>query len=213
MTANLWHWLWTSDDGLLLRIGLGLIVLATLAAVDVRRHGLASRRLREYGFLLTCVAAAMAYGVINDQITVSISWEYFWVHGQELNLVWLPNEPPGESGPLRLAAVEMGIKATWSAGLVIGVAVLLANNPSKRRRPLPWGAIYRLIPLVFAAGAGVAAAGGLLGYFTGGQEQSLDRRFNAVYYTHLGGYLGGLIGCVGAVVYILRRRRKIPADQ
>jgi hypothetical protein len=63
-----WKWWFTTDAGLLTRIGVGAAIFAGLAIADVMRNGRAARRWREYLFLLSAVAAAMAYG---DRETVS----------------------------------------------------------------------------------------------------------------------------------------------
>ena len=75
--AELWHWLVQSDSGQYARIAMVVGIFACLAAVDLKRHGHAARRWKEYLFLVSCVVLALAYGIVNDQVTVGISWEYF----------------------------------------------------------------------------------------------------------------------------------------
>src|SRR4051794_25441713 len=122
-----WTWLIHSTAGLFARIAAGIAIFAGLAIVDWRKHGSKATRWREYAFLVTGVIVAMLYGVVNGQITCTISWEYFY-YGKELAAELGPTTPP-DSPRLHLAAAIVGMKATWSAGLLIGVAILLANNP------------------------------------------------------------------------------------
>src|SRR4051812_27767308 len=124
-----WTWLIHSTPGLLTRIAAGVAIFAALAIHDLHKNRNRATRWREYAFLLICVLAAMTYGVINDQITSAISWEYFY-YGKDLAAELGPATPP-DPRALHLAAAVVGIKATWSAGLLIGVAILLSNNPSK----------------------------------------------------------------------------------
>ena len=81
--------------------------------------------------------AGIIYGVANDAITSSISWEYFF-YGKGLDLV-MPAQTAPDATALRHAAMEVGCKAGGSAGILIGAALLIANNPrvGKRRFSTP----------------------------------------------------------------------------
>lgn len=217
MAGNFWQWL-NSDAGLAARIAFGVVAFAALAAWDIRRRGRDSQRWREYLFLLSAVGAALAYGVVNDQITVTISWEYFF-YGKGLHEV-LGAESPPKMAALRIESMWVGLKATWTAGLLIGVAVLVANNPRKNIPQLSYRRIYALIPLVFAAAACGGAVFGLAGWFgvfagsfeeIVGEDLWRPERFMAVWGAHLGGYVGGLVGTVAAVWWILRSRGRLKA--
>ena len=120
-------WLLHSDGGLLLRIVVGCCIFAALGIADLARHGRAATRWREYLVLLAAVAVALAYGALNDQITSAISWEYFY-YGKELDKVLRPSVPPAGLS-FHWEVAKVGLKATWSAGLIFGVVLLLANNP------------------------------------------------------------------------------------
>ena len=212
---SFWHWLFRTDWGLAARVAGGACIFAALAAWDIRRKGREARRWREYVFLLAAVAAAMAYGALNDQITVTISWEYFYF-GKEL-LHRLPADAAGgRSALLRWEAAKIGLKATWTAGLIIGVAILLANNPRKDRPQLPYRTLYRLMFVPLGSAAVMGALLGLAGYagafarwFGEIVEPDLWRpaRFMAVWSVHLGGYVGGALGTAATVWYVMRSRR------
>jgi hypothetical protein len=215
-----WHWLVHTDAGLLARLLAGGTVLATLAIIDYHRHGPRATRWREYAFLLAVTAVTLAYGAINDQVTSAISWEYFY-YGKGLSEV-LGDRIPPDALALHLQAALVGLKATWSAGLLVGVALLLANNPARRRRPLPQLPYPRLLatlPLIFTVTVITAclfAAAGYAGAFTLlstdfhemlRRDEFRPRRFMLVFGLHLGGYVGALLGTAAAVLRVRRDRR------
>lgn len=202
------------------RLTVGLLILGSLAVIDLRRHGRNATRWREYGFLLFATIAAICYGVVNDQITSTISWEYFY-YGKDLAEKLGPKLPP-DPVKLRLFAALVGVQASWSAGLILGVGLLLANNPSKRLARLSYRELFGMIPVLFIVTATAAATGaalGYLGFLTRFHEDFAymvrtnlwrPKRFMAVYGIHLGGYVGALLGLITAVVLVIRRRRRHP---
>ncbi len=158
----------------------------------------------------------MAYGIINDQITVTISWEYFH-YGKGLFAVLGDATPPAELA-LRWEAAKVGMKATWTAGLLIGAAVLMANSLNKKLPRLNERELYPLVIRVIVPTLALALAGGLagrLGLLThlGGFEDIVrmnlwrPARFMSVWGIHLGGYVGGGVGMLAAVLGVIRRRK------
>ncbi len=126
---------------------------------------------------------------------------------------------------MRMQAMLVGLKATWTAGLLIGVALLLANNPMKNRPQLPYRSVYALLPAIVLAAACCGAAFGAAGYrgwltplYPGLREIVADpifrpRWFICVWGIHLGGYVGGFAATVLSVVWILWRRARLAAAQ
>lgn len=165
---------------------------------------------REYLFLLLACALAMTYGVINDRIASSISWEYFYF-GKGLDQQLGPRVPPGTAA-LHWAACKVGLKATWSVGLLIGVALLLANNPKPQHRQLPYRTLFGVLLMILLASACFAAIGAWVGSrgwlsWTSADLRALQRddlfrprRFLAVYGMNLGGYVGGSIATIIAIL-------------
>jgi hypothetical protein len=212
-------WWMRTNAGQAARIGIGVLIFLGLAVWDYRKHGPRATRWREYLILLRCIIAALIYGAINDQITTTVSWEYF-AYGKGLAEVLPVNEPPN-SALFRWEAAKVGMKATWSAGLLIGVALLIANNPFRNLPRLPYRRLVQLVPVVLGVAAVTSAFLALAGYFgafvgfnSDFQEmvrvdQWRPRRFMAVYGEHLGGYVGGLSGTVIAVTCIIRARRRL----
>ena len=211
----MYHWLLQTNAGLIARAIAGALIFATLAIVDVRRNGSRATRWREYGVLLAAVAAALVYGGLNDQVTVTISPEYF-LYGKELTKV--VGDPPSSAFALHWAAAQVGFMATWSAGLIFGVVLLLANNPWRSLPRLRNRQLVALLPWIVLTAIAFGVVGGLLGYAGAYTHWSDDfegmvrinlwrpRRFMATWGVHLGGYVGGFIGVVGAAVWVVRTR-------
>ena len=211
------HWLIHTNAGLLARICAGVLIFVILALVDLKRNGTQATRWREYVFLLACVFAAILYGILNDQITSAISWEYFY-YGKELKHVLGPDLPPDRAA-MRWQAAKIGAMATWSAGLFIGAALLIANNPRRDRPQLRYPQLLGLlaplfaITLLFAIALGFAGWQGWLDWIS--SDFSLLRQTNsfrpehfmATYGVHLGGYVGGAVGTTVVVCWIVARRR------
>jgi hypothetical protein len=213
----MWHWLTSTDAGLATRIALGGFVLLALALHDLHKRRHEATRWREYAFLLACTVAAMAYGALNDQVTSAISWEYFY-YGKGLAEQLGPRTPP-DPVRLHLHAALVGVKATWTAGLIIGACFLVANNPSKRRPHLPGRALARhLLKLLL-----ITLACSALGAWLGSQgvparwnedfaemlrrDEMRPRRFMTVYGIHLGAYVGGAVATPLVMLAIHRQRR------
>ena len=217
--GTFWQWLLHTDGGLAVRVAVGAAIFAAMALVDYRRNGPAARRWREYQLLLAAAGVAMIYGVVNDQITVSISWEYFY-YGKGIDSVLGSVVPPPMAG-LRWEAAKIGLKATWSAGLIAGVVLLFANNPSRRWPQLPMKTLYRLLAVLLAGPVLGAVAGGVLGWMGALAHLSADladvvrlglwrpHSFLCVYGIHLGGYAGGLVAVLAAAGWILLRRTRL----
>jgi membrane associated rhomboid family serine protease len=204
------------------RILFGITVLAALAIYDLHEKGRNATRWREYAFLAFCVVVAIAYGVVNDQITSRISWEYFY-YGKELYYRLGPQTPPDPTA-LSWQAVRIGTISTWWAGLIIGAVILIANNPSRGPAPLRYSRLAARLPgvigITVACAMILAIAGqyyllnGMSPDFANLAQTNLWRphRFMTVYGAHLGGYIGGGIGAVYAFLSVRRERRSLHAD-
>jgi hypothetical protein len=212
-----WSWWLASDAGLAARIAIGAGIFVILAAADLIRHGRKATRWREHAFLLAATALAMLYGVINDRIAAGISWEYFY-YGKDLKQQLGPAVPP-DATALNHAAIGVGLRATWTVGLLIGAILLIANNPRPNRRPVLYRSLLVLLILIGGIAACGAIAGGIIGSrgwlnwtnrdLAGIWRENLfrPRRFLAVYGMNLGGYAGGATGlaCCALLIHRLRR--------
>ena len=152
-----------------------------LAAVDIRQKGREAQRWREYVFLLAATTTLMLYALINDFVTVRISPEYFVAH-----------ENLGAAGPdIQWIALGVGLKGSWWGGVILGVALLFANNPMKRWPRLPWRRMYPKLLYLFlgaAVGAALLGTGGWLEVFEkiDSNQRSAELRFVTVYWVHTG---------------------------
>ena len=202
-----------------IRISLGIAVLAALAIADLYKNGRQATRWREYAFLAFCVGVAIAYGILNDLITSRISWEYFY-YGKDLAPIIGPQTPPHPTA-LQFQAMRIGAAATWWAGLIIGAALLIANNPSRRMPRLKYSRLIARLPgilvitVLCAAIVGIAGDRFLLNWisqdFSELASTNLWRphRFMTVYGIHLGGYFGGAMAVVYGISSVVMERRKI----
>jgi len=150
-----------------------------------------------------CVAAAIVYGVLHDQVTAHLCVEYFTIAHPPV----FPTESPF------LLAIGWGTIATWWVGLPLGLALAaVARLGSRRRlsladlRPV----IFRLLA-VMAVGAALA---GFIGWYLAaiphGWAQVIPAPRHAVFaadvWAHLASYGLGILGGVFVVGATLWRR-------
>jgi len=219
MTMLSWTWWTRSTQGLLARIAIGAAIFAVLATVDLVRHGKKATRWREYLFLVAGVVLACGYGIINDQITSRISWEYFY-YGKGLDDV-LGSRIPPDSKALAWVVVKVAIEATWTAGLIVSVALLIANNPRPNRPRLPYRTLLSQFGFIALIAVCCSIILGMVGYLGGLTWISSDFRwlvheslmrpshFMCVFGIHLGAYLGGALGLIISVRNVLVKRRRL----
>ncbi len=194
------------DDTWVIRMIAGLSALAVLAAIDLCRNPENPTRVKEYGFLFGVTGLTIAYGLIVDMVTYTISTEYFSV-GKGLS---------GAEKSFYPDVAVMAVKAAWSAGLVVGVGLLVANNPRKDLPQLGYRGLARCLffPLSLSVACGL-----ILGFSARLSASSLSARvglnslglesdsgFITVWGTHIGIYVGGLVGLILAVGRIRRGR-------
>jgi hypothetical protein len=140
--------------------------------------------------------AAIAYGIVHDQITARVCVEYFTIGHPRI----VDSESPTVLGLL------WGVVATWWVGLALGLLLAFAA----RRGPRPPRSARSLIAPVarlLATMLGVAAIAGLAGWFAASADwvvllEPLASRvppnqhvpFIAVLWAHLASYGSGAIG-------------------
>jgi len=151
------------------------------------------------------------YGVVHDQITYTLSTEYF------TNLKFDQFCYADLGWPTRGFVAEIGFLATWWVGFFAAWFIARVTVPAYPGR-LALRRSLQSFGIVFA----VAACGALTGYVMGvlhgpnyGPWQPLAemlqvrdvRSFVCVAYIHNAGYLGGLAGLVVALLVLVWRRR------
>lgn len=158
---------------------------------------------------LGAVIAAI-FGILHDQITFSISAEYF------TRFKFLQFHYANLGLPQRIFVAEIGVLATWWVGLIAGWFIARKTVPNFR----PQVALLRSLKS-FAVMFLIALLGSIAGYAFGvirgpNADYSNWIRFASQYtvqdlpafvrvaYIHNASYLGGLVGLLAALV-ILRR--------
>jgi hypothetical protein len=154
------------------------------------------------------VFAAIAYGILHDQVTARICVEYFTIGHPPL----LPTESPTS------LAIGWGIVATWWVGLPLGILLAAAARFGPRpkwttrqlRRPL---AVVLLCMGICAALAGVV--GGVLALrgdvwlvsaLAARVPASRHVPFLVDLWMHSASYLAGMIGGVALTLWTWRQR-------
>lgn len=166
---------------------------------------------------LQCVFVTGLYGALHDQLSYTISPEYFthFKFQQFAYADW--------GAPPRVLVAEIGFLVTWWFGLIGGWIIAragLAELNERSGRSHTWRAIGLAL--------GVAAAVGLLGILAptiylwdglaGGSGDApaseLHRQccFLVVACLHWASYLGGVAGVVVAVVDVRRQLRRLPTS-
>ena len=175
---------------------------------SLQRH-----RLTPMILLALCGALiAGVYGALHDQISYTISPEYFtrlkFRQFRWADAGWTP----------RVFASIVGFLATWWAGLFAGwflarVGLDLISPPERRHRVAvnAFSIILCSVIIVGALGAilgYIASHGDMSGWNRRREELSLHDvpRFVIVAWLHAAGYLGALLG-IGVAIWYVRRQR------
>jgi hypothetical protein len=163
------------------------------------------------------VVAAVLYGLINDQITITISAEYFATFKRDQFAPVL--QQVGLLGaPTRIQAVIIGALAAWWYGLFLGI-VLGISSVVGHHAPLSTRRYVRAIGGVMAITFCISVLFGGAAYITeplvrpdaahwpflGGIRDV--RRAYAVGWWHNGAYLGALAATILASFWAQRQRR------
>ena len=171
------------------------------------------------GTLLLSIAGGLTagvYGIVHDQITYTISEEYF----TRFKFDQFDYARPG-SGEPRVFAGRVGFLASWWVGIVVGwVLSRLAYRPGDakawvKRSLLAFLIVYLMSACSAAAGWGWGLWRRQTGYSEGwlvwmaelGVENRAD--FMTVGYIHNASYIGGVVGTILAIVWMRVRRRLV----
>lgn len=158
-------------------------------------------------------AIAGIYGIIHDQITYSISEEYF----TRLKFIQFAYADLGY--PPRVWVGTIGFLASWWVGFFAGWFLARICYSEKRDR-LQWNLILRGIMIMLACTAISGLIGCMLVILDHYDHESWSiaanmlgvhniKAFTTVAFIHNGGYLGGLIGFIIAVIVCKRRMKTL----
>jgi hypothetical protein len=169
--------------------------------------------------VLTCIAAAVGYGLIHDQITIRVCPEYFTIG----------HDPIFPDAPLTVIALIWGVIATWWMGLFLGTGLAIAaragSSPKRTSRELR-GPIWKLLQVM----AGAALLAGIAGYlsarlgwvwlvepFASNVPVARHAGFLADMWAHLAsyavGFFGGITLCVRVWIQRCNRVVMVPDDR
>jgi hypothetical protein len=110
--------------------------------------------MRAAAIVLMSMGAAVAYGVVHDQITVRISPEYFTIGHPRFF----------ETESLTALALFWGVVATWWVGAILGVLLAVAARAGMRpKRDAP--SLARPLAILMLIAAVCALVSGLVGHF------------------------------------------------
>jgi len=168
------------------------------------------RRLLGTGFF--CAALAGIYGALHDQISFTISPEYFaYIKFRQFDWMGLESHP-------RLFAAAIGFMATWWVGFAGGwLLVRFAKSEPTAESNSGLAKALAVVLIVTVAGG---LLGALLGWLRSTAEpgdlkvwkEILDstqfQRLIIVTFLHWGSYIGGALGFVAAAIYYRRLSRR-----
>ena len=174
-----------------------------------------SKPLFFFSVLLCTIIIASCYGILHDQVTYTISPEYY----TRFKFIQFGLVDEGVNLPMnhRLAAMIVGIMATWWVGLTIGLfyAGILSFFEMQP-------GLYRLYFKTVALTFGIAALFGITGFLYGRfhliatgvswhlPEQLADKSaFICVGSIHNYSYMGGIAGCMAGILFLLYNKTRL----
>jgi len=168
-------------------------------------------------WIALAVLAAVAYGIVNDQITATISPDYFSVFKRAQFAPVLEHTGMTDS-PTRVQALVVGAMSTWWYGLFLGI-VLGISGMVGRGTPLSTRRYLVALARVLAMTLGVSVVCGTVAYLA---EPSIKpgpthwpflagirdvRGAFAVGWWHNGAYVGALVATVIESLRVQYQRR------
>ena len=167
--------------------------------------------MRWVAIVACCIAAAVAYGILHDQVTARVCVEYFTIGHPTV----FPTESP------TLLGIGWGIIATWWVGALLGVPLAFAaragRRPKHRTRLLS-----RPVAILLLSMAASALVSGMVGYALGrlgvislveplASRVPSDRhdRYLADLWAHSASYAVGVLGGLVVIVHVWRSRGRL----
>jgi hypothetical protein len=164
--------------------------------------------------LLLCLFAAIAYGVVHDQVTARVCVEYFTVG----------HPPVFHTQSPTFLGLGWGILATWWVGVLLGLPLSLCARAGTAP-PLGARDLLKAIGILLIAMAALALVAGVVGYGAAkagwlvpppGASERVPAHRHAVYIAdlcaHVASYAAGLIGGLGLCTWVVIRRRRIASS-
>lgn len=161
--------------------------------------------------VILCIASAIAYGILHDQITARVCVEYFTIG----------HAPIFQTDDPTLLGIGWGILATWWVGLFLGVPLALAARLGSRPkrsagslvRPIAWllGVMATCALVAGVVGWTLARLGvvHLVGPIAAAVPSDRHVPFLADLWAHLTSYGIGFLGGVVVIVHVWRSRGRM----
>ncbi len=156
-----------------------------------------------------CVAAAIVYGIVHDQITARVCVEYFTVG----------HPPVFDTDDPTLLGLGWGVIATWWVGMLLGVPLAAAARAGSRP-PQSVRSLLRPVLTLLVVMAVCALVAGIVGYGLGRAgvivlaqhlTDHLPREkwaaFQADGFAHSASYLVGFLGGCVQIFRVWRSRK------
>lgn len=167
--------------------------------------------MQAIAIVVFCIASAVVYGIVHDQVTVRICLEYFTIGHPPV----FPTESP------TLLGLGWGVIATWWVGLLLGIPLALAARVGARpKRSVR--SLMRTVLRLLSVMACCALVAGLVGFCLGSRgvvylveplylRVPADRhaRFLADLWAHLASYFVGFVGGIVVIVQVWRSRTRL----
>lgn len=156
--------------------------------------------------------AASAYGVIQDNVTVRISKDYFLnpdMHSY--HAIWAKKMGLDNNSSNSLIALKFGVGASWWMGSILGTVIATAatlplgkNIPKLKAKEI----IKPLLVLLSSTGIG-AFISGIKGYSKYKNSTKQRQLFMANGYAHNTAYLLSTVGSIALTGWIINQRIKL----
>src|SRR5215213_7445568 len=105
--------------------------------------------MRSVVIVAFCVAAAVAYGILHDQVTARVCLEYFTIGHPPV----FPTESP------TLLGIGWGVIATWWVGLLLGVPLAVSARAGGRPKRDARSLVRPILGLMVVMGVCATLAG------------------------------------------------------
>ncbi len=170
--------------------------------------------MQAVAIVVLCIASAVVYGILHDQITARVCVEYFT----------MGHPPVFATESPTLLGIGWGIIATWWVGLLLGIPLALAARVGRRPKQGVRSLARPVATLLLAMGV-CALLAGSVGFVLGTSgavylleplasrvPEARHARFLADLSAHSASYLVGFIGGIIVIVSVWRSRARPIAD-
>jgi H+/Cl- antiporter ClcA len=163
--------------------------------------------------VMLCIASAIAYGILHDQVTARVCVEYFTIG----------HPPVFDTTSPTLLGLGWGIIATWWMGLLLGVPLAIAARAGRRpKRSVR--SLVRPVAILLGVMATCALAAGLAGFLLASRgpvflveplatevPAAKHVGFLADLWAHSASYLVGFVGGLFVIARVWRSRGRMAA--